>query len=263
MGHAAQACHPHRRHAAGSSRHRAPVRAEYRDPYSDFGVDDLVRWAGQFRPRRPPAEGGSTYSVIGLALLGFILEEVNRKRLDQLLSEEIFKPLGLGDTVYKRNDDQEARLATPHDGRGKPVTTWNYNGLAGAGGLSSSASDVGRLIKAVIAGSSDTELGRAIVDTLEIRRRPPQAAGEGGGLGWTILHTGKPPFVYSVVGRTNGSQAYLLVAPQPKLGAAVLVNSGPRARDTLNPPRRQMTKTFTMAWAALPDQSGEPPAASR
>jgi CubicO group peptidase (beta-lactamase class C family) len=223
------------------------------NPYADFGVDDLVRWAARFRPRRPPAEGAFAYSVVGMGLLGYVLEEINRARLDVLFADEIFAPLGLKDTVYRCNTDQEARLATPH-GRGKPVAVWTYGGLAGAGGLLSSAADIARLIAAVLkAPSRDDVLGKAIADTLEIRRRPRQADGEGGGLGWTVLRASKPPaFIYTDAGRTNGSQALIAVAPQPGLGAAVLVNAGPRARDAMNPPRRQLIKTFTMAWAELP-----------
>ncbi len=223
------------------------------NPHADFGVDDLVRWAARFRRRRPPAEGAFAYSVLGMGLLGYVLEEINRAPLDALFADEIFAPLGLKDTVYRCSEEQEARLATPH-GRGKPVAVWTYGALAGAGGLLSSPADIARLIKAVLtAPSRDDLLGKAIADTLEIRRRPRQGDGEGGGLGWTILHAGKPPaFIYSDAGRTNGSQAFLFVAPQPGLGAAVLVNAGPRARDAMNAPRRQMIKTFTMAWAEMP-----------
>jgi len=225
------------------------------NPYARFSFEDLAAWAKSFRRKQPPAEGDFTYSVVGMGLLGFVLEEINRKRLGELFDEKIMKPLGLADTAYRLSEDQEARLATPHDGKGKPVAAWEFNALAGAGGLKSSAADVAKLMRAVLAApSAGTELGKAIADTLEIRRRPPQASGEGGGLGWSIVLAGKPPaFVFTLTGRTNGSQAFLFVAPQPKLGAAVLVNAGPRARDALNPPRRQMLKTFAMAWAALPE----------
>ena len=226
------------------------------NPYADFGVDDLLSWASRFRTKRPPAQGTFTYSIVGMGLLGYVLEEMNRKRLDELFAEEIFRPLALADTGYRLDDEDEARLATPHDGRGRPAELWTYGALGGAGGLISSPADIAKLLSALIdAGASDDELGKAIAETLQIRRQPQQAEGEGGGLGWSIYRSGNPPaFVFTHVGRTRGSQAFMMAAPQPKLAAAVLTNGGPRARDTLSPPRKQMVRTFAMAWAEVPER---------
>ena len=226
------------------------------NPYADFSVDDLLAWASRFRPKRPPAQGAFTYSIVGMGLLGFVLEEINRKRLDELFAEEIFKPLAFADTGYRLDDDGEARMATPHDGRGRTAELWTYGALAGAGGLISSPRDIVKLLSALIsAGGRDDELAMAITETLQIRRQPQQAEGEGGGLGWSIVRAGNPPaFVFSHIGRTRGSQAFMLAAPQPKLAAAVLANAGPRARDTLSPPRKQMVRTFAMAWAEVPER---------
>jgi len=226
------------------------------NPYADFGIDDLLAWASRFRPKRPPAQGTVTYSIVGMGLLGYVLEEINRKRLNQLFAEEICQPLALADTGYRVEDDGEARLATPHDGRGRTTELWTYGALAGAGGLISSPADITKLLSALIdAGDRDDELAKAITETLQIRRQPQQAEGEGGGLGWSIVRAGNPPaFVFSHIGRTRGSQAFMMAAPQPKLAAAVLANTGPRARDTLSPPLKQMVRTFAMAWAEVPER---------
>ena len=222
-----------------------------RNPYAQFTLDDLIEWVAAYRSRKQPATTAFAHSILGMGLLGLALAVAYDAPLERILEDEICAPLGLSDTVYLCSDEQLGRLATPHDGAGRAVEPWAFPGLMGAGGLKSTPKDIGRLLNAILAAKTEeSELALAIRDTLEIRRPAPRSDGEGGGLGWAILHAGKPPaFIHRLDGITNGSQALIAVAPGPGLGAAILTNSGPRARDALKPPRKQMMSAFTLAWS--------------
>lgn len=222
------------------------------NPYAGFAVDDLLAWASGHRPKREPSATGYAHSILGMALLGVALAIAYDTPLDRALRARVLDPLGMADTIFTPDDAQSGRIATPHDRKGGPVSRWTYAGLMGAGGLLSSPADMGRFLVALLAAKDDNgPLAAAIRDSLEIRRQAPRRDGEGGGLGWAIVHTGKPPaFVHTFDARTNGSRAMIAVAPGPGLGAVVLANSGPRPRDTMRPPRREFLRAFTLAWAA-------------
>ncbi len=222
-----------------------------RNPYAQYSTEELIRWGTSFRPRREPAANAFSYSHLGMALLGLVLADVYDAPFETALRREVCKPLGLNDTVFECGEEQSDRFATPHDGKGRPAAPWAFPGLGGAGGLQSTAQDMSLLVKAVLrAKNPDSPLSEAIADTLEIRRRARRPDGEGGGLGWSIVHAGKPPaFIHKLDGRTNGSQAFIAVAPGPGLGAAVLTNNGPKARDAMKPPHKHIIPAFTSAWS--------------
>jgi len=232
------------------------------NPYAAFGLDDLLAWAESYRPRRAPSETAFAHSILGMGLLGVALAMAYDTPFDEALAERVLAPLRMGDTVFVPTEEQAGRMATPHDRRGQPVPAWNYAGLAGAGGLKSTAADMGTFLTALLGAKDDAgPLAGPIRETLEIRRKAPRPDGEGGGLGWAIVLAGKPPaFICTASGQTNGSQALLAVAPGPGLGATILANTGPRGRDTLRPPRREALRSFTMAWS-LPGSGEEADAA--
>lgn len=230
------------------------------NPYAGFSRDDLLAWAASYRPKREPSETGYAASILGMALLGLAVSLAFDLPFDEALKQRLLEPLGMADTLFNPDEDRIARMATPHDRRGKPVEPWRFGGLIGAGGLRSTAADMGRFLTAVLAaGKGSGDIDGAIRDTLEIRRRAPRADGEGGGLGWLIVHAGKPPaFIHRLDARTNGSQALIAIAPGPGLAAVVMANRGPRGRDALRPPRQEFLKSFVASWSlpSMADESG-------
>lgn len=229
------------------------------NPYAGFGLDDLLAWVAAYRRRNEPSAKGYAASILGMALLGLALAMAYDTPFDQALRRELLDPLGMADTVFDPGEDQSDRMATPHDRRGRPVAPWRYGGLIGAGGLRSTAADMGRFLSALLAARDGTgDIDAAIRDTLEIHLPPTRPDGEGGGLGWRIVRAGKPPaFIDRLDGRTNGSQAMIAVAPGPGLGAVVMANRGPRGRDALRPPKQEFLKSFTAAWS-LPSMGDSP-----
>jgi CubicO group peptidase (beta-lactamase class C family) len=90
------------------------------------------------------------YSNIGLGLLGHLLEVKTGKSLSALLSERMFRPLGLADTGYALDPTKAPRLAMGYVGmspfflpRNTPMPYWEMDDtLKGAAGLYSTANDL-------------------------------------------------------------------------------------------------------------------------
>lgn len=109
----------------------------------------------KFRP------GDSWYYGTSLDWAGLVLEKVTGQTLGEYMSEEIFKPLGMGDTTFHRQ-----KVAEEFDGR---TIQWTYRGPdgtlnpgpplapedppldSGGSGLFSTAQDYGKFLQALVA----------------------------------------------------------------------------------------------------------------
>ena len=104
-------------------------------------------WAS--RTRRFLATREPQYSNIGFALLVTAVEDATGRDVEEILREEVTRPMGLNDTAFVLNADQRTRLAQPSAGklpwlvrRGRPVPAHELGpALRGMGGLYSSAAD--------------------------------------------------------------------------------------------------------------------------
>ena len=60
----------------------------------------------------------TNYSPIaGFNVLGYVVEQVSGKRIEEFMQENICKPLGLKDTTFFLNDEQKNRLVKVYDGK--------------------------------------------------------------------------------------------------------------------------------------------------
>jgi CubicO group peptidase (beta-lactamase class C family) len=109
----------------------------------------LYQYLREFEPDADEV-GAYHYSNIGMGLLGHLLEVKTGKPLAELLSERLFRPLGLHDTAYDVAPAKAARLATGHVGRSPffvprntPMANWRLDdSLNGAAGLYSTVNDL-------------------------------------------------------------------------------------------------------------------------
>ena len=86
-----------------------------------------------------------SYSNIGIKLIGFGLENVTGLDLDRLLARDIFRPLGMTDTMLVLSPSQRGRLAQGYlpGGDAAPPPRFDIDPNAGAaGGLFSSTEDM-------------------------------------------------------------------------------------------------------------------------
>jgi CubicO group peptidase (beta-lactamase class C family) len=91
------------------------------------------------------------YSDLNALFLGLILEKVGGAPLDQLASREVFRPLGLTQTMYRPKSSLKRRIVPSGIWRGKPVpgdvndqNAVAMGGVAGHAGVFSTGMDLAR-----------------------------------------------------------------------------------------------------------------------
>ncbi|HIF39667.1 MAG TPA: DUF1343 domain-containing protein [Planctomycetes bacterium] len=101
------------------------------------------------------------YSDVGFILLGWLVEEVDGRPLEVFCAEEIFTPLGMRDTTFRPSLEIRQRCAPTgvwegrwlrgevHDPRARAL-----GGVAGHAGLFSTARDLGRWTRMLLAGGA-------------------------------------------------------------------------------------------------------------
>ena len=108
------------------------------------------------QPRRifPPGEVPA-YSNYGVGLAGYIVQRVSGEPFEQYVAEHIFQPLGMKHSTFKQPLGEDL-LPFPSDGyrndTEKPAVGFEIFNPAPAGGVSSTASDMGRFAQALLNG---------------------------------------------------------------------------------------------------------------
>lgn len=92
------------------------------------------------------------YSNFGMGLLGHLLELQSGKKYEELVKERIASVYGMNDTGITFTPAMEAQLAKGH-ANGSEVSNWDITGLAGAGAIRSTASD---MLKFMTANMNDS-----------------------------------------------------------------------------------------------------------
>ena len=147
------------------------------------GVDpNSATRAGLRQPLLFEPGAGFIYGI-GIDWVGLAVEAASGKRLDVYLRDHILGPLGMSDTGFAHNPEQEARKAGVHvrdpDGAlmafpfGMPA---NPEVLSGGGGLSSTVGDYGRFLRMLLnGGASDgvRVLSAETVKSLSVNQTHP------------------------------------------------------------------------------------------
>lgn len=145
------------------------------------------------------------YSCLGYILLGMIVEKITNQRFDKFCKENIFKPLGLNNTMFgpikKKNvaatefgNKYEEQTAAQY-GKVKKIKWRNYvlkgevhdgnsyyafKGISGNAGLFSTAQELAKLIRAYIQGNIISK------KTVKMMLRSYTNGKEKRGFGWII-----------------------------------------------------------------------------
>lgn len=192
------------------------------DPYARYGAAELRAFLAGHTLRRKPGEQYE-YSNLGAGLLGSALAHRAGTDFDTLVRRRIAGPLKLADTGVALSDGQKSRLAAGHNAAGKPVAGWNFDALAGAGALRSTARDLAGFTAAAM-GAAESPLSAAF----KAAATPRFDTGKGLrlGLGWHIVRPGG--FTRDVVwhnGMTGGYASFAGYLSDGSAGVVVLTNS--------------------------------------
>lgn len=196
----------------------APKRMD--DPYADYGADKLKAFLAGYTLQHDP---GSVYaySNLGVGLLGFALARKAGMPYPELLGKRIFGPLGMHSSATRVDARMRAHLAIGHDATGKPVANWNFQALAGAGAIKSTARDMLRYLQANM-GLLHSSLGKA----MQLAHRPRASLpdkNERIGLVWMTRHDPDGDVVWHN-GMTGGYASFLGFCADGSRGVVVLTN---------------------------------------
>jgi hypothetical protein len=115
----------------------------------------LGRWLAKNLPRRLFPNGDvEAYSNYGVALAGYAVERVSGEPFADYMQRHILGPLGMSHSTFRQPlpDDLAPLMAKGYRTSDKPLGFFETIAAAPAGGLSATAADLGRFIRALING---------------------------------------------------------------------------------------------------------------
>jgi CubicO group peptidase (beta-lactamase class C family) len=184
------------------------VRKEMSDPYAGYGADDLYADVPRTKPRRSPGRR-IRYSNYGVGLLGHALALHAGMTYEQLVREHVCEPVGLTDTFVTVPESKRARFVQGYNRRGRAVSNWNFDALAGAGALRSTVADLLAFLGLHL-GNADSRLAAAARKTNE--------------LGWMPLRLRGASALYHD-GGTGGFRSFAGFVRETETAVVVLTNS--------------------------------------
>lgn len=121
--------------------------ADLENPFAAFDTNQLYSFLSGYTLTR---EIGAKYeySNLGAGLLAHALARKAGMGYSDLLRIRILDPLGMTSTSIVLGEDQKRRLATGYDGALFPAKNWDFDALAGAGALRSTANDLLKFLAA-------------------------------------------------------------------------------------------------------------------
>lgn len=192
--------------------------ADPANPYADYTVAQLHDFVSNYElPRDPGAS--YEYSNLGVGLLGHILASRAGKSYEQLVSERILSPLGMGMTGITLTPEMQENLVVGHDAAGNSVAGWDLPTLAGAGALRSTMNDMLTFLEANIGAPKD-DLERAMRESHRVRASDGD---QGIGLAWGVVKVnGRKIITHD--GGTGGYGAFIAFDPDREIGVVLLNN---------------------------------------
>src|SRR5262249_15553192 len=201
-------------------------------------------------PRDPGAS--YEYSNLSFGLLGYALARLAHTTYGALTEEAILQPLGMTLTGIAFTDAMRVHLAPGHDDTGKPAQNWDFDALAGAGALRSTAIDMLRYLKANM-GIDPSPLAAA----MKLAQRPRSDMNQTTRIGLAWMTTDKGIVWHS--GGTGGYKRYIGFTADGRRGVVILTNTSVEVDDlgfaTLdaNAPLAPVYKATVLPSASLDD----------
>jgi CubicO group peptidase (beta-lactamase class C family) len=190
------------------------------DPYAAYTPAKLYAFLAGYKPLHYPG-AHYEYANLGFGLLGHILALHAGRPYEDLIRSRIAAPLGLENTTITLTPEQKDRLAQGHDAALKPVPNWNFDVLAGAGALRSSARDMARFL--ACAQTTPNPLTPAFQSLLKTRRQTDTPK-ETAGAGW-FIHTEPSDEIIWKDGGTGGYATFIGFSRRTGSSAVLLANT--------------------------------------
>lgn len=195
--------------------------ADMGDPYADYGPPQLYEFLSRYQLPRAIGEKYE-YSNLGVGLLGHALALRAGMSYEELVRRRVLEPLGMSDTAIALPERLKARLATGTGPNLSPVKNWNFDAIAGAGALRSTARDMLKFLTAA-AGLRETPL-RGAFDLMIKTERQTGTPDLTIGMAWHIWRKYGTEIVWHN-GGTGGYRSWAGFDPDKKAGVVVLCNT--------------------------------------
>lgn len=190
--------------------------ADPENPYADYDAAKLKSFLGSYKlPRDPGA--AYEYSNLGFGLLGYALAQADHVTYDELVAREILKPLGMSTSGTALTDAMRVHLAPGHDEAGRPAKNWDFDALAGAGAIRSTAHDMLRYLRAAM--GDDGPSAQVMMAAEQPRREMTKSTRVG--LAWITTSKG----IVWHNGGTGGYRSFLGFTGDRRHGVVILSNT--------------------------------------
>jgi CubicO group peptidase (beta-lactamase class C family) len=218
----------------------------------------------------PDAEPGETYvySDLGFITLGLVVEEVTGQPLDEVIADDITRPLHMSDTMFNPPASLVDRIAATEaePWAGRPMirgevhdeNAWSLGGVAGHAGLFSTAHDLAVLARTLLNGGRYRHTRILDADTVRAMLVNQNTAfpGDSHGLGFELdqrwyMDGLSTPVTFGHTGFTGTS---IVIDPMSDSFVILLTNRVHPSRDwgSNNPSRRAVARDLARALAVRP-----------
>ena len=198
------------------------------NPYADYTYQQMYDFLSSYELQGEIGQE-EVYSNLGMGLLGHILELQSGKSYQELLIDQICRPLGMNSTTTKPRPQDAARVAGAHM-EVTPVSAWDIPTLAGAGDINSTVSDM-LIFTAANMGQIETPMAGAMR-----RCHLPRVTSANSqmkiGLGWSVLGQPGREIIWHN-GGTGGFASFMGFRPDTGEGVIVLSNASYRGVDRI------------------------------
>ncbi len=203
-----------------------------------------IRWSGEPSPAHDaptmfrrygfaahPPGTVSEYSNIGYGLIGHIIAEQSGQPLATFLEREVFRPLGMRNTMMLETAAVPPGAARKHDAEGKALPE-TFNDTPGAGNIYASVHDLIRFGMFHLDDRPSRVVSPAAKEMMRTYVEPgalyPYYDSSRYGLGWYFRITANGTRVVWHEGGMPGASSILVLLPDHKIAAAVLINANDR-----------------------------------
>lgn len=205
---------------------------------SDLTAEQVFEKWGKLKPLHGfRSKWGYTNAAFGMA--GKVLQQASGKTWDRFITENIFQPLGMNNSIaLSAGIKTAANKASAHTvdiGELKKIAFGNIDNIAPAGSISSSAADMSKWVMALL--DNGRLSGKKIIpaEAIAATRLPHSIMGNGGhmfnkahfslyGLGWFLEeYAGRK--IVAHTGGVNGFVTSVCLVPEEQLGIVVLTNT--------------------------------------
>jgi CubicO group peptidase (beta-lactamase class C family) len=189
---------------------------EMMQPYKNYSAGYLYAFLKTAALNKP---GKYDYSNLGWGLLGTILASISQQSLETLLQQYLFAPLQMNDS-WMQNTKREQKMATGYFNK-KPAAFWQFDALAGAGAIKTTATDMLRYLEAHW-GVTGNKAYDEVVKTIT-KPSATVAANLHIGYGWHILNdAGRALYWHN--GGTYGFSTFVAFEPQSRTALVLAAN---------------------------------------